>query len=383
MNSKILLVDDDPNVLAGYRRQLRKSFQLETAGSGQEALEVLARNGPFAVVISDMRMPGMNGIELLSEVRRQSPETVRMMLTGNADLQTSVDAVNQGHIFRFLTKPCSPEDFNAALEAALEQHRLIMAERNLLHGTLTGCIRTLTDVLGLMSPAAFSRSTRIRRYVRHIAAQLNLPHFWEYETAAMLSQIGCVALPPEILARMREGRSLTTEQRGILARHPAYGCQLLAEIPRLEMVAQVVGRQNNASRKRIIQTDGMSEEQAVEFGGQLLRIALDLDNRLQRSMSYIEALAELHEMYGPDHPLLEALMSYEKDRDASVSMQITAGELSAGMVAADDILTNTGHVLVSKGQPITDAVRIHLQSCAEARGLREPFLVEVSPAADR
>ena len=132
MNEKILCVDDEPNILEAYRRTLRKRFELDVACGGEEALQAIAQRGPYAVLVADMRMPGMNGVELLAKVRQIAPLTVRMMLTGNTDLQTAIDAVNQGHIFRFLTKPCSPEDFANALEAGLEQHRLLTAERQLL-----------------------------------------------------------------------------------------------------------------------------------------------------------------------------------------------------------------------------------------------------------
>ena len=135
MTKKILLVDDDPNILQGYQRQLRKRFELDTVLSGREGLEAVASDGPFAVIVSDMRMPGMDGVQFLTQVRETASDTVRMMLTGNSDQQTAMDAVNEGHIFRFLTKPCNTDTFAKALEAALEQYRLITAERELLPGT--------------------------------------------------------------------------------------------------------------------------------------------------------------------------------------------------------------------------------------------------------
>ena len=377
MSERILLVDDEANVLAGYRRQLRKEFTIVTAEGGPAGLELMGNGDTFAVVVSDMRMPEMDGIAFLREVKHRSPESVRVMLTGNADLQTCVDAVNEGCIFRFLTKPCPPEILASTLNACLDQYRLVVAERELIQGTLQGCIRTLGDVLSVMSPGAFSRASRIRRCVRHMAAQLNARHFWEYEMAAALSQIGCVAMPPEILARINAGRPLTVEQRGILANHPEYGCQLLAEIPRLELVAQIVARQSKPSRRRILPGDIETEEDVIDFGAQILRVALDLDGHLQRGLSFIEALSELHREYGPDNPHVESLMSFQKGQADRVTMEVTAKDLSTGMVAAENIVGSSGHVIVAKGQPITDPMRFHLQSCAHSGGLKEPFLVEV------
>lgn len=109
MSYKILCVDDDSNILQGYKRALRRDFDIFIAEGGLEALSIIEKEGPFAVVVSDMRMPVMDGVQFLSRVRDIAPETVRMMLTGNADQQTAIIAVNEGNIFRFLTKPCPPD----------------------------------------------------------------------------------------------------------------------------------------------------------------------------------------------------------------------------------------------------------------------------------
>ena len=104
MHEKILFVDDEPAVLEGYKRALHKEFQPDTAVGAQEALTTIAKNGPYAVVVSDMRMPDMDGVQLLSRISTISPTTVRVMLTGHADLQSAIGAVNEGRIFRFLTR---------------------------------------------------------------------------------------------------------------------------------------------------------------------------------------------------------------------------------------------------------------------------------------
>ena len=136
---KILLVDDEQSVLDAFHRQLRKQFNIETAVSGREGLKKIADIGPFAVIVSDMRMPVMDGIAFLVEARKVSPESVRMMLTGNADQQTAIDAINHGSIFRFITKPCSPTNLAEAIDAGLEQYRLTTeVARQALQDPLTG-----------------------------------------------------------------------------------------------------------------------------------------------------------------------------------------------------------------------------------------------------
>src|ERR1700722_18601072 len=172
MNEKILFVDDEPNLLDGLRRLLGKEFSIETANGGEAGLNLLAESGPFAVVMSDMRMPGMNGVQFLSAVRQRWPDTVRLMLTGNSDIQTAIDAVKEGSVFRFMTKPCPENILKGAIRAALVQYGLIGAEKELLEKTLHGSVKVLTEILALVNPAAFSRASRIHHTVRHMAHHL-------------------------------------------------------------------------------------------------------------------------------------------------------------------------------------------------------------------
>ena len=131
----VLLVDDEPSVLDGLRRLLGRDLRVKTAVGGERGLEVLQSSGPFAVIVSDMRMPGLDGAQFLSKAKTLAPNAVRMMLTGHADFSTAVAAVNEGSIFRFLTKPCGKEEFTKAIDEALVQYRSARAEKKLLEKT--------------------------------------------------------------------------------------------------------------------------------------------------------------------------------------------------------------------------------------------------------
>lgn len=128
ISRKILCVDDEPHVLDGLRRQLRRQ-DVTTAVGPQAGLDTVGSQGPFALVISDYRMPGMTGAEFLGRVRQISPETVTVMLTGCSDLDVAVNALHDGRIFRFLNKPCSREGLEAAVRDGLEQYRLVVSQR--------------------------------------------------------------------------------------------------------------------------------------------------------------------------------------------------------------------------------------------------------------
>ncbi len=129
MPERVLFVDDDPLLLASLRRQFRRRLELDTAESGEEGLQVLRERGPFAVVVTDYTMPRMNGVEFLRQVRQLAPETVRVLLTGSADLNAAVRAVNEGNIFRFLLKPCPPESLQEVLEEGLRAFRRTRKDR--------------------------------------------------------------------------------------------------------------------------------------------------------------------------------------------------------------------------------------------------------------
>jgi DNA-binding NtrC family response regulator len=130
MAERILFVDDEPAVLEGYQRLLSREFDVETAVGGEQGLEKLAKDESFAVVVSDMRMPQMDGAQFLAKVMLKFPSVVRVMLTGNSDLQAAMRAVNEGNIYRFLTKPCEKDELVRTINAALVQHRVAHFKNN-------------------------------------------------------------------------------------------------------------------------------------------------------------------------------------------------------------------------------------------------------------
>lgn len=137
---KILFVDDEEDILNSFKRQLRKKANISVATSGQEALDLIDSEGEFAVIVSDMRMPIMDGAEFLEKSKIKSPNSIRILLTGQTDLTSAISAVNKGQIFRFLSKPCPQEVMQDTLKNAIRQYRLINTEKDLLQNTVKGSI---------------------------------------------------------------------------------------------------------------------------------------------------------------------------------------------------------------------------------------------------
>ena len=371
MSEKILCVDDDEKLLRGLERQLSDDFDFHTAVGPKLALELMAEQGPFAVVVSDMRMPDMNGVEFLKLVRVRNPETVRFMLTGFADLNTAMEAVNQGNIFRFLSKPCNENDMVTALHEGLKQYRLIRAEMELVEGTLRGSIQVLSSVLSLVSPLAFGQASRVRQTSNAIARRLNLPDSWQLDIAALLSGLGCVAIPEQTLQKRLAGKPLTAEEQTSIARHPLVGAELLKSIPRLEAVSEMVASQalpdeafHNQAKTR------------VPFAAKILRMAIEFDLDEIKSESPLHALNEFRRRNGAcDQSIVDALIDYVKNERVVESVEMRIHELESGMVLAKDILMLDGGLLISKGQEIHQAAKERLMNYARSGKVREPIHV--------
>ncbi len=358
MAEKILLVDDDNNILDGYRRSLSREFVMETAMGGEQALKLAADNGPYAVVVSDMRMPGMDGIQLLSKIKAQSPDTIRVMLTGNADTETAINAINEGSIFRFLNKPCSKEMMAKTLTAALVQYRLVTAEKQLLEQTLSGSIQVLTEVLSLVNPAAFSRAERARRYIHHIVTSMKLPNVWQYEVAAMMSQLGCVTLPSETIEAVYSGEKLSATEQTQYDAHPSVAYDLLSKIPRLEPIAWMIEHQNRPVRE----VDD-SERKDMRLGAEILRLTLAYEKLIHKGLSRTEAVHTLtgqNKNFSPQ--FFDALVELDPNSDEGEIRQCRIEALATGMIIQQDVRTGEGELLVSKGQEVTSPLLSKLKN---------------------
>jgi len=192
-------------------------------------------------------MPEMNGAQFLTEVRKLYPETMRILLTGQSDIDSAISAVNDGQIFRFLTKPCPTDHLSSIIDLALEHHRLAGLEKDLLENTLQGSVEALVEVLQLTNPTAFSRTNRLRDYVNHMAKGMELTDRWQYEIAALLSQVGFVALPSETIKKLFADQPLNAEEIALVDEHPVVAYKLISKIPRLENVASMILKQRDGA----------------------------------------------------------------------------------------------------------------------------------------
>lgn len=376
MSDKVLFVDDEPILLQGYQRLLRKDFSVSSAVGGAAALLLIRQEGPFAVVVSDMRMPGMDGIEFLLKARKIAPDTVRIMLTGASDLESAIHAVNEGNIFRFLSKPANKDTLVKTLTDSLAQYHLVCAEKELLEKTLRGTVYVLTEVLSLVSPAAFSRAARVRRYVQHVVTKLSLGNPWKFEVAAMVSQLGCVTLDPTTLENVYSGQDLSPEEEAQYATHPLVAQDLLKSIPRMESIAWMVAHQFQPLPSEW--DTGDREMAETRLGAQILRAAIIFDGFLRKRHSRVDAALFIsRRLEGLDPKIIEALMELEPEVAGEGTKTMGIADLHAEMVLQQEVRTTDGVLIAAKGQEVTAPLLIKLQSFWKKSAI--PDSVSASP----
>jgi response regulator RpfG family c-di-GMP phosphodiesterase len=386
MSAKILLVDDDANLLAACERNLRRKFQIETAQSAEAGLVKIAERGPYGVVVADRQMPGMDGVQFLGIVAEKAPDTVRMMLTGNADLEGVIRLVNESNIFRFLTKPCPPDLLAKALTDAEALYQLKISEKELLNKTLSGSIKLLTDILSMVETQTFGRAQQLRDSIGVAADRLGLDNAWEIHLAVMLAPIGNVTIPPETLVRAKAGQRLSEVEEQMMAHVPETAARLLANIPRLEGVARIVRYQDKCFDGSGYPLDDVSGE-SIPLGARLLKILLDVMDYQRNGVPEAEAFEKMRARAGLYDPALLNVLRKPVDgragnvQAANLSVEVGVNDLVKGMVLRSNMETKEGTLILPAGHQITEMTLMKIRNFDSVVGIKTPILVESVAAA--
>jgi CheY-like chemotaxis protein len=374
---KLLCVDDEPRVLHGLERHLRDRFEFLSATSGTVGLDVLSANKDLAIIISDMRMPEMDGATFLKHARSLRPDAVRILLTGHADIPAAIKAVNQGQIFRFLSKPCPPDDLSIVVNEAQRQYELVVAERTLLDRTLLGCIKALVGTMSLANPAATGRAVRLKRRICAIGRELGVDQRWQVEAAAMFSALGSFGLPPVIAQKLADSDPLDDlEQTEALAAAKAANW-LIARVPRLEPVSRLLDF--------ALGIDG--GEPADALGREhleLLRLGIELDALEARGMNGDEALAGLRGRAKYSAKLLEAAArALRATQQGSQRITVPVASLRTGMILDEDLRTPQGVLIAQRGFEVTPSFLLHVRHFKGVIDLGSLAVLQAAPVDRR
>ena len=376
MTDRVLFVDDEPRILDGFRRSLHGRYEFDTATSGPDGLALIEKaTTPYAVVVSDMMMPGMNGAQFLTRAHEASPDTVQMILSGEAELSSTIAVVNDGNLFRFLTKPCEAEAMMRALDAALAQHRLVHSERELLDHTLNGAVEVLTELMAATNPAEFSRTERVKAIVGTLLLTLTVADPWELRIAAMLGQVGLMAVPAQVIAEVRSGKEVTSEAAEMYRSHPVLGSDLIRRIPRLQNVAEWVAAQPVTLADATAAAAGRPPGPVT--GHDIYAAVMAFTAGADAGLAPRRVHAALTACHRYDKELLDDVLAAYEQSIVRQPRQVKGSQLTVGMQVEQDVLTTTGLVLIRSGETLTESMAIRLRHFAAGVGVIEPIDVLV------
>jgi len=386
-NNKILYIDDEKELLNSFTSLMRKeNLQIHTLNESKKIHDLLTSEGPFALILSDQRMPDYDGVQVLESVKQNSPETIRVLITGYADYDDTIRAINAGGITSYISKPWKDEDLklqirNWVTQYNLKQHNNYLLDRLdeenkklnvLLEGTLKGSIKVLVDILSLFNARSFGRSNHLRKIARNIADKLHLKKAWEIEIAILLSQIGCIGIPQEIWEKKDLGLPLTSREEKLFYSHPVIGKSIVQNIPRLEDVADIISYQLY---------DSLDDKQSalnknIPVAAKLLKLLLDFDYLVSNGKSEKDAVKILRQRDKYDRELLAALdIELAGIYDGLAIVKKELDELKEGTVLAADIKDSQGKIIVKKGDELSQVALMHLRNYTSTKKIVTPILV--------
>lgn len=374
MNKQILCVDDEESILSAMRRSLHKYFDVSTALGSALGLQALQGAEKFAVIVVDMNMPGMNGIDFLKEAQRLSPDSVRIMLTGNSDQRTAMAAVNSGEVFRFLTKPCEAETLRKVLALGVRQYQLITAEKELLNRTLKGGVEALCEILSVTKPLAFGRVERLRGKCQEVAREIGDVTSWQLNTAVFLSQLGCINVSEGILEKVSRGETLNREETKEYLDHPKKGAELIQKIPRLESIAKIVAYQHkNFDGSGVPFNECKGEDIPIE--ARILNVVIAFDDRKNADWSDAAAYEYLNEQQEKYDPKVLKALSNCISLSEKITIRVELDQLRNNMIIEEDIFSVENTLLICRGTKVTQIIREHLIAFKKNGMLNQKVLV--------
>ncbi|BBD07387.1 HD domain-containing phosphohydrolase [Desulfovibrio ferrophilus] len=370
----ILFVDENDAVMANLPEVAHDKFELLLATSYEDATKRLKGQNDIAVVVTELNLNGEDGIVFLANARQNSPETVRIIFTAQNDFLDAFNALNTAQAYRFVKKPCPPQDLLKVIAKAVRRHSRKIKERRAARNSLIGSVKALVDILDMVNPEAMGLSKRIRSRVMATGKALEIKPLWQLDLAVTLSHIGCVALPAEILKKIDQGDNLTPEELQIFGMHPRIAANLLANIDQMAPVAEIIRHQLSPQH----------DKQPLE--SRIIKIALDLDRMVQKGAEAINVLKHMRakdKIYDP--LVVDAMLSLEGTTQApepSSVREICISELEEGMIMAEDMVNKEGTKLLLRGQAVSKPSLIRLQSFYIALGVIEPIRVMAESARE-
>lgn len=238
---KILIVDDEPDNLALLYRTLRNDYEIKKSTSPLEALEMLKKEH-FQCILSDHKMPEMDGVEFLKRSYDIAPDTMRLMITAYTDASILIDAINYAKIYRYVKKPYSPDELMLTVKGALEYWQLKDDNNSLINDLkelFSGTVTAIVEALDAKDSYTLGRSRRVTSYSVKMAQALNLSesNVGKIELAGLLHDIGMIGISDDILMKTEK---LTQEEYDAIKEHVSFSIKILEDIKQLNDVIEII-----------------------------------------------------------------------------------------------------------------------------------------------
>jgi putative two-component system response regulator len=370
----VLVVDDVPENIHTLADILRDDYAIQAATSGDKALETAAKTRPDLILL-DVMMPGVDGYEICRLLKQDKKlrgiPVIFVTSLNNPDDEAKGFAAGG---VDYIVKPVSPPIVRARVATHLTLKDTETRLRETLHKTLAGAVSLLTDVLTLSNPVAYSRAARLKRYVKLMAPYLDQPGFWQFELAALFSQVGSLSLPPGILEKIHAGHYVSETDKALFDLHPQAGSELVGRIPHLENVAAIIARQELDAAVRPVDP---GDRETVALGTRILRTVLAYDRHISMGLPRETALGLLKA--DKDVQNREVVEALEKGLEADVLImkphEMFAYLLNPGYVLQKDVFSTAGELLLVAGTELSTPMIQALQRFASHHHLVEPMVV--------
>ena len=379
----VLVVDDTVDNIDVLRSILGEKYKVKVALNGQKALNI-AKKRPPDIILLDIMMPGMDGYEVCRRLK-DNPATKKIpviFVTAKGEVEDETKGFELGAV-DYIVKPVSPPIVRARVKTHLELKNSRQYIEQLLSKTLLGSIKLLTDILAFVNPRRFSQAARLKRYAHDISMYLGLPDIWRIEIAALLSHIGIVTIPTQILNKVEKKIRLSAGERQLYATYPSMGHDLLENIPRMESAAKMIAHQQDTLC--IPTTSGNPLDWDIEeLGGQILKVVIEYDHLIMKGKNSKAAIIELRNRGGLYPPfLLDALLESQRvikspktDEEVLSKTVVNVTDLRSGMILEDDLVTEDGTVIIFKGNEISSSMLNLLTRYAKHRKFVEPIRIQ-------
>jgi response regulator RpfG family c-di-GMP phosphodiesterase len=394
-NRKVLYVDDEPALLDAFTSLMRKeNIKITTLQNSENIDSVLNKEGPFAVVLSDQRMPVCDGVHVLEKVKQQNPDTIRILITGYSDQNDTIRAINLGEIHSYISKPWDDEDFKREvndwiIRFNLQKHNKYLTKQlddenrelnELLEGTIVQTVRVLRDVANHVSPQVAAFNERVK--VIGTALLKSFPNLtanekWEIFRALELFNLG-IALLPTGVQNMIEKHGLSVLNRVSSAQNShLLAAGLLKGIPRFKNVARIVELQARSYNGLGEPIDDFTQGENIPFGARFLHIIIDLVKTSSRSLSGTEALNLMlsHPKKYDIKLISQILGSSTVDNYKETEHTVNIKDVTPGMILVEDIRSKNNQLLMKAGFMLTETFIFILREWHKVNPIIEPIKV--------